>query len=160
MPTVPAQLATTRLLERDALVRQVKQLEAQLRHTSAMKRPQAGQDTAHGVPSAASKGGVAWSDARGRQPSPLAGGGGGGGIARAGARGGSPAGADDQEGGGSRQRRPAVPRRHEGMTPSLIEEENSELREALNASRHERDVLQCEVHAMRLELETTRELLQ
>ena len=59
-----------------------------------------------------------------------------------------------------RQRRAPVPKRGEGATPSLIEEENQELREALNASRNEKDVLQCELHAMRLELDTTRELLQ
>ena len=53
-----------------------------------------------------------------------------------------------------------MPKRNVGATPSLLEEETQELREALNASRREKDVLQLELHAMRLELDTTRELLQ
>ena len=60
---------------------------------------------------------------------------------------------------GAPARRAPVPKRGEGATSSLLAEEAKELREALNASRHEKDVLQCEVHAMRLELDTMRELL-
>ena len=60
---------------------------------------------------------------------------------------------------GCARRRPPVPKRNVGATPTLLEEEAKELREALSVSRHEKDVLQCEVHALRLELETTRELL-
>ena len=60
---------------------------------------------------------------------------------------------------GRAQRRPPVPRRHVGATTLLVEEEAYELRASLAASRSERDVLQCELDAMRLELEATRELM-
>jgi len=46
-----------------------------------------------------------------------------------------------------------------GGASSLAEEEAKELREALTASRQEKDVLQCEVHSLRLEMETMRELM-
>ena len=46
-----------------------------------------------------------------------------------------------------------------GATTLLVEEEAYELRASLAASRSERDVLQCELDAMRLELEATRELM-
>jgi hypothetical protein len=62
-------------------------------------------------------------------------------------------------GGTARARRAPVPRRTVGATPSLIEEEAAELREALSSSKHEKDVLRCEVHALQLELETMRELM-
>ena len=114
-----------------------------------MKNPKPGQDT--NVPSSSAKG-VAWADSCGRAPPSSPGGGGAGSV--------SAAASDAAGGAGVRQRRAPVPKRGEGATPSLIEEENQELREALNASRNEKDVLQCELHAMRLELDTTRELLQ
>ena len=57
-------------------------------------------------------------------------------------------------------RRAPVPKRSEAGAPSLLEEESKELRQALSASRHEKDVLQCEVQSMRLELDTLRELMQ
>ena len=74
-------------------------------------------------------------------------------------------GADDHDaaasagGGTTRARRAPVPRRTVGATPSLIEEEAAELREALSSSKQEKDVLRCEVHALQLELETMRELM-
>ena len=56
-------------------------------------------------------------------------------------------------------RRAPVPKRSEGATSTLLEEEAKDLRAALNASRHEKDVMHCEVQSMRLELETLRELV-
>ena len=57
------------------------------------------------------------------------------------------------------RRRAPVPKRTEGAVPTLAQEEARELREALGASKQEKDVLQCEVHALRLELETMKELM-
>lgn len=152
------QLATTRMLERDALVRQVKQLQAQLRHSSAMRHPSPGQDTY--VPSGASKGGVDMERSSGREASP-------GAIPSAtangpsGRRGGRAGSAGEGAGMGALPaRRAPVPKRSEAGAPSLLEEESKELRQALSASRHEKDVLQCEVQSMRLELDTLRELMQ
>ena len=147
-------LATTRMLERDALARQVTQLQAQLRHKDALRHPSPGQDT--NVPaSRASKSAVDMRKASGRErkentlpagaPSSSAAGEGGGG--------------DKASSSSSSARRAPVPKRPPVPTPSIHEEEAKELREALSASRAEKDVLQCEVHSMRLELETMRELM-
>ena len=43
--------------------------------------------------------------------------------------------------------------------PLLVEQEVTELRAALASGRDERELLQAEMDAMRLELETSRELL-
>ena len=149
-------LATTRMLERDALARQVTQLQAQLRHAAALRHPSPGQDTY--VPTSAAGSGVAWAKGRGGRGGGAAN---GGRTSSEGAENDPKGGHDENEGhgGAETRRRPAVPKRSVGATPTLLEEEAKELREALTASKNERDVLQCEVHALRLELEATRELL-
>jgi uncharacterized membrane protein YgcG len=170
------QLAATRLAERDALARQVVQLQAQIRHAAAV--PNRPQDTANAMAPTSS---VKFDQTTPRAPragvnsAPRAGvnsgatppttpsrGGAGGPATNRLARGGLGGGGDDEgdgAGGASgRWVRPPIPKppHPQGL---LIEEEVRELRAALAASRTERDVLRMEMEAMALELETTRELL-
>jgi hypothetical protein len=165
------QLAATRLAERDALARQVVQLQAQIRHAAAV--PNRPQDTANAMAPTSS---VKFDQTTPRVNSaPRAGvnsgatppttprrGGAGGPATNRLARGGLGGGGDDEgdgAGGASGRRvRPPIPKppHPQGL---LIEEEVRELRAALAASRTERDVLRMEMEAMALELETTRELL-
>ena len=78
----------------------------------------------------------------------------------AGRGGGRPAdGGDEEDSTAPPPRRAAVPRRSSAAAPSLLEEEVKELRDALTANRHEKDVLQCEVHSLQLQMETMRELI-
>ena len=141
------QLATTRLMEREALERQVKQLQAQLRHASALQHQPSGQDTA--VPTSSTKPGAAWTSPRGAsRPRGTSGSG-----PTDGRDGKAGAAAEGERGA----RRPPLPKR--AAITTLADEELRELREALADSRHERDVLRGELDAMRLELDTTRELL-
>jgi hypothetical protein len=173
------QLAATRLAERDALARQVVQLQAQIRHAAAV--PNRPQDTANAMaPTSSVKFDqttprVNSAPRAGANSAPRAGvnsgatppttpsrGGAGGPATNRLARGGLGGGGDDEgdgAGGASGRRvRPPIPKppHPQGL---LIEEEVRELRAALAASRTERDVLRMEMEAMALELETTRELL-
>jgi len=176
------QLAATRLAERDALARQVVQLQAQIRHAAAV--PSRPQDTANAMaPTSSVKFDQTTPRANRANSAPSAGvnsapragvnsgatppttpsrGGAGGPATNRLARGGLGGGGDDEgdgAGGASGRRvRPPIPKppHPQGL---LIEEEVRELRAALAASRTERDVLRMEMEAMALELETTRELL-
>jgi hypothetical protein len=173
------QLAATRLAERDALARQVVQLQAQIRHAAAV--PNRPQDTANAMAptssvkfdqttpraNSAPRAGVnsaprAGVNSGATPPTTPSRGGAGGPATNRLARGGLGGGGDDEgdgAGGASGRRvRPPIPKppHPQGL---LIEEEVRELRAALAASRTERDVLRMEMEAMALELETTRELL-
>jgi hypothetical protein len=52
-----------------------------------------------------------------------------------------------------------VPKRAPGGEPSLLQQEVAEMHQALSTSKSERDALACEVSALQIELEATRELL-
>ena len=148
------QLATTRMHERDTLVRQVKQLQAQLRHASSMRHPSPGQDTSV---ASGGGGGIDMGKSLGRSAAEMR-------TRAAEAAGGDGSGPEAVARPNSAQtparpRRAAVPKRGEGATGSMAADEARELREALSNSRHEKVVLQCELDALRLEMETMRELM-